>query len=155
MPVMPHRIIRVIAYCFFIVKCPIKTASIHDHWFVHGWVSPPRWWTYMIHKRVYTHTHTYAEAVTWTRGCQNQICLPGTPTLACWDLGLTKWMCPDGQKRRRDWRRRVEGGGLGRCRGKRGKSPRAAGWVWNVASSSVTACEHACLSVCTVEHCLY
>lgn len=31
MPVMPHLVICVATYCLFIVKCLIKTASIHDH----------------------------------------------------------------------------------------------------------------------------
>lgn len=42
-PVMSHCIVCVIAYCLFIVKSLVKTASIRDHWFVRMtmWAWPP------------------------------------------------------------------------------------------------------------------
>lgn len=156
---MPHRIILVIAYCFFIVKCLIKTASIHDHWFVRGRVSPPRWWTYdMMHK--HTHKERWKSVQRRSHGQKDAsircVCLrpPHGPTeTQGWINGCVQM--GKGEGGRRDWKRRCggcwEGGGGG-------MSPRAAGsYVVVTMKQSVLlqVCECACISVCTIEHCLY
>ncbi len=72
MPVMPHHIIHVIAYCFFIVKCLIKNSI--DTWPLIC-ARPgklPRWWTYMIHKHTHTNTHTHVRCQERRKSVQRQ-----------------------------------------------------------------------------------